>query len=63
MRKNVEDNILRETFEDCKRGRVRNFGMHQETLTLAAVILDTRPRQRVIDWVMRGDARSTGDPI
>lgn len=55
IRRNCEDGILREVFEACKRADIHgNFGMHQSTLALAAIVLDSQPEtDEWIEWLMR----------
>lgn len=44
IRKNIEDNILRATFEDARDSILRgNFGMVVTAVGLSAVVLDTQP--------------------
>ena len=50
IRKNIEDGILREVYEAVKVMNIfGNTGMHQKTLAMAAVILDTLPETK--DWL------------
>jgi len=53
IRKNIEDNVLREVFESAKSADNRgNFGMHQLSVVLAAVALDSDPETiEMLDWV------------
>ena len=53
IRKNIEDNILREVFKGAKSADLRgNFGMHQLTVALAAVALDNEPEtSEMFDWL------------
>ncbi len=55
IRKNCEDGILREVFKACKSADIYgNFGMHQSTLALAAVVLDSEPETpQWIEWLMQ----------
>ena len=55
IRQNGVDGILRSIYEGCKTAQIYgNFGMHQETLATAAVVLDTMPETKEwIDWVMQ----------
>ncbi len=55
IRKNIEDNILRETFRGAKSADLRgNFGMHQLSVALAAVALDSEPEtSEMFDWLGR----------
>lgn len=66
IRKNCEDGILREVFKACKTADIHgNFGMHQSTLALAAVVLDSEPEtSQWIEWLMQaGDyTPATIDP-
>ncbi|MFW6600203.1 heparinase II/III domain-containing protein [Propionibacteriaceae bacterium Y2011] len=44
IRRNIEDGILREILPAVKRSEIRgNNGMHQSTLAIAAVVLDSMP--------------------
>ncbi|MBE6911328.1 MAG: hypothetical protein E7473_02285 [Ruminococcaceae bacterium] len=58
IRKNIEDNILRETFEGAKSSDLRgNFGMHQLSVALAAAALDREPEtSEMFDWLGRANA-------
>jgi len=50
IRRNIEDNILREIYPAVKQGQIRgNNGMHQSTLALAAVVLDHLPETK--EWL------------
>ncbi|MBQ9985013.1 MAG: S-layer homology domain-containing protein [Oscillospiraceae bacterium] len=55
IRKNIEDNVLRETFKGAKSADLRgNFGMHQLSVALAAVALDSEPEtSEMFDWLGR----------
>ena len=55
IRKNSEDNILREIYDSCQNGDINgNFGTHQAALATAAVVLDTMPETKeMIDWVFQ----------
>ena len=63
IRRNGEDNILREVHRECKSGQINgNFGMHQSTLALAAVVLNTFPESReMVDWIMQAGERLNGE--
>ena len=54
LRKNVEENILLQIFENVKYGKVwGNFGMHQQSIVTAAVALNRLPETvEMIDWIM-----------
>ena len=48
--KNIEDGILRQIYPGVKDAQIRgNFGMHQATLALAAVVLDSNPETK--EWL------------
>ena len=51
--KNIEDNILREVFKGAKNADLRgNFGMHQLSVALAAVALDSEPEtSEMFKWL------------
>lgn len=50
VRRNVEDNILRETFANAVSGKISgNFGMTQETVATAALALNTAPETN--EWL------------
>ena len=53
IRTNIENGILRETYESVVDQSIEgNFGMHQATLAIAAVVLDTQPETtEMIDWI------------
>ncbi|MBQ9985058.1 MAG: S-layer homology domain-containing protein, partial [Oscillospiraceae bacterium] len=53
IRKNCDDGICREVFEDAKTARIRgNFGSHQETVATAAIALDSMPEtEEMIAWL------------
>lgn len=55
IRKNMEDGIVLQIFESVKRGQIRgNFGMHQRTLAMAAVVLgDSALAKEWIDWLFQ----------
>lgn len=55
IRENIEDGILREVFPAVKDADIRgNFGMHQRTLAMAAVVLDEEDTsEEWIDWVFQ----------
>lgn len=47
---NSETGILREIYKGFKNGRINgNFGMHQQSLTLAAVVLNKMPETK--EWI------------
>ncbi len=60
VRKNIEDNLVRQIFPAVKNAQIRgNFGMHQRALAMAAVVLDEPGTTEAwIDWVFQ-----TGDSI
>ncbi|MCU6713091.1 heparinase II/III family protein [Paenibacillus sp. J5C_2022] len=50
IKRNVEDGILRQVYPAVKNAQIRgNNGMHQTTLALAAVVLDTLPETK--EWL------------
>lgn len=50
IRTNCENGILREIYKAVRDYRINgNFGMHQQTLATAAVILDTNPETK--EWI------------
>ena len=50
IRKNIEDGILRQVYTGVKAAKIRgNFGMHQASLALAAVVLDSNPETK--EWL------------
>ena len=53
IRENMEDGLLRETFSAVKKGQANgNFGMHQLSLTYAAVGLDNYPEtDEMFNWL------------
>lgn len=55
IRRNIEDGILREIFPAVKGAQIRgNFGMHQRTLAMAAVVLDEPgTSEEWIDWIFQ----------
>jgi len=55
IRRNIEDGILREIYNSVQTSQSNgNFGMHHNSLAMAAVILDTHPdTDNMIDWVFR----------
>ena len=63
IRENAENGILREVFAGTKRGQLwGNFGMHQNTLALAAAALDTYPETGdMINWLGGFSAKSYKD--
>ncbi|MBQ9984853.1 MAG: S-layer homology domain-containing protein, partial [Oscillospiraceae bacterium] len=63
LRKHIEDNILLKIFEQTKRGMVwGNFGMHQNSVTTAALALNRMPETgEMLDWIMKpGVGYNTG---
>ncbi len=68
IRENMEDGLLRETFEASKKSQSNgNFGMHQLALTYAAVALDNEPEtSEMFDWLGRLSSVQRGpivDPV
>lgn len=64
VRKNIEDNLVRQIFPAVKNAQIRgNFGMHQRALAMAAVVLDEPGTTEAwIDWVFQtGGLYSTPD--
>ena len=61
IRQNCEDGILRAIYEGCKTASINgNFGMHQQTLAVAAVTLDSMPETKEwIDWILQQGSRSS----
>ncbi|NMB98490.1 MAG: hypothetical protein GYA02_18090 [Clostridiaceae bacterium] len=55
IRKNIEDNLIRQVLPAFKNSQIRgNFGMHQATLAMAAVVLDDKSTtQEMIDYNYR----------
>lgn len=55
IRKNIEDNILREVFKGAKNADLRgNFGMHQLSVALAAVALDSESEtSEMFEWLAK----------
>ena len=55
IRRNIEDGILHEIFPAVKDAQIRgNFGMHQRTLAMAAVVLDEPgTSEKWIDWIFQ----------
>ncbi|WJH36877.1 hypothetical protein N6H14_14940 [Paenibacillus sp. CC-CFT747] len=50
IRRNIEDGILRQIYPGVQTARIRgNNGMHQSTLALAAVVLDSLPETK--EWL------------
>ncbi|MFD0960967.1 FIMAH domain-containing protein [Paenibacillus chungangensis] len=50
IKRNIEDGILRQVYPAVKNAQIRgNNGMHQTTLALAAVVLDTLPETK--EWL------------
>ena len=63
LRKNVEDNILREIYQGALYGDIGgNFGMTQSAVAAAAVALNQMPESGDwIDWLMKpGEVKNTG---
>lgn len=60
IRRNIEDGILREIVKEVQAGEVRgNFGMRQQTVAIAAVVLDEEPTSRQwIEWLFQPEANS-----
>ena len=62
--KNVEDNILRESYRAARRGEIcGNFGSHQGAIAAVAVALNKMPdTAEMIEWLMSyGKAYNTGE--
>lgn len=55
IRKNIEDNLVRQIFPAVKNAQIRgNFGMHQRALAMAAVVLDEPgTTEKWIDWLFQ----------
>ncbi|MFC4075869.1 hypothetical protein [Salinithrix halophila] len=55
VRKNIEDGLFRQIFPSVKEAKIRgNFGMHQRTLAMAAVVLDEPETSEAwIDWIFQ----------
>jgi uncharacterized protein YjdB len=50
IRRNIEDGIIRQVYPAVRKAQIRgNTGMHQSTLALAAVVLDTLPETK--EWL------------
>lgn len=50
IKRNIEDGIVRQIYPAVKKAQIRgNNGMHQSTLALAAVVLDTFPETK--EWL------------
>lgn len=50
IRRNIEDGILRQIYPAVKRSEIRgNSGMHQSTLAIAAVVMDSNPETK--EWL------------
>jgi uncharacterized protein YjdB len=50
LRRNAEDGIVRQVYPGVKKSQIRgNVGMHQSSLALAAVVLDTMPE--IKEWI------------
>ncbi len=60
IRQNAEKNLLEETYTALKTGKIMgNFGMRQDTLAKAAVILDSQPEtQEMIDFIYQSGVSS-----
>jgi len=60
---NWKENILLETYEGAKLGRIQgNFGFSQAATTAAAIVLAEEPvRTEIIDWTMRSGRENEGD--
>jgi hypothetical protein len=65
IRENVENGLLREIYRGCRnRDIYGNFGMHQATLALAAVTLDSQPETNEwIDWILRAPDPNSPDRV
>ncbi len=68
IRENMENGILRETYEATKKSQSNgNFGMHQLALAYAAVALDNQPEtDEMFDWIGRLSTVTRGpivDPV
>lgn len=63
IRRNIEDNILRQVLPAIKTAQMDgNFGMHQSTLAAAAVVLDTMPETKeMLDFDFQAGARTYRD--
>ncbi|MBQ2742463.1 MAG: Ig-like domain-containing protein, partial [Oscillospiraceae bacterium] len=61
IRENCENGILREVFESAEEGKIwGNFGMHQLTVALCAVALDTQPEtNEMLDWLGKESKAAT----
>lgn len=59
IRRNIEDNILRQVLPAIKVAQMDgNFGMHQSTLAAAAVVLDTMPETKeMLDFNFQAGVR------
>ncbi|GGE26010.1 hypothetical protein GCM10011571_30170 [Marinithermofilum abyssi] len=55
IRKNIEEGLLKQIFPAIKEAKIRgNFGMHQRTLAMAAVVLDEPGvSEQWIDWIFQ----------
>ena len=53
IRENAENGIVREAFRAAETSKINgNFGMHQNTVALAAAALDTQPEtNKMIEWL------------
>jgi len=53
IRANIEKNLVREVIESVYDGRIRgNFGMHQETLLVAAIVAQAGDEGQVADYLL-----------
>lgn len=60
IRRNIEQNILRECVESVFDGRIQgNYGMHQRALLILAIVLqDDDLTRKATDWILNGSAGS-----
>ncbi len=60
IRENSENGIVRETFKGAKSVRIAgNYGMHQSSVSLAAIALDSFPETaEMFDWVGNREGRT-----
>lgn len=65
IKTNIEDNILRVALEAVPRAQIRgNFGSHQATAAMAAVVLDSPTESKEwIDWVFQSGQYIPPDQI
>ena len=66
LRKNIEDNLLLQFFDDAKKGKLSgNFGMHQRAVASAALALNRFPETaEMLDWIMQaGETYNTGPEL